>query len=72
MTSPHTDALTIKECTTAILALLLLCVTPHCVAAQHRVAKLSTPDDLKAEFASVPCDNEDRVHYLSHGETYTF
>ncbi len=45
-----------------LLAPFILCVLPTSAVSQHRVAKLSTPDDLKAEFASVPCDDKDRLN----------
>lgn len=52
----------LKRTFIVLFAQLLLCALPTSAISQHRVAKLSTPDDLKAEFASVPCDDKDRLN----------
>src|SRR5437763_13570141 len=50
-----------KSSLTFIAAQLLFLLAPISSRAQSSAINISTPEQIKAEFASVPCDNEKRL-----------
>lgn len=54
-------ALGVKQCVRIILAQLIILLASVSSSAQFTEVSLSTPEQIKAEFDSVPCKNEERL-----------
>ncbi len=54
-------ALSLKRITTSMLAQLLLLTICITVNAQQNAVEISTPEEIKAEFSSVPCKDDGRL-----------
>lgn len=44
-----------------LLAAVVLLLAPGCSQAQRTASNVSTPEDIAADFAAVPCDDKDRL-----------
>src|SRR5436309_336022 len=53
--------LTLRQSIKIVLAQLLLLLVPAYLSAQSTEISISTPEQIKAEFDSVPCKNEERL-----------
>jgi Iap family predicted aminopeptidase len=51
----------LRQAFTVMLALLILLLVPASSSTQYRGVSISTPDEIKAEFDSVLCKNEERL-----------
>jgi hypothetical protein len=51
-----------RQSLTNILVVLFILYAPTSLSAQQNEIKISTPEQIKAEFDSLPCKNEDRLN----------